>query len=130
MYVIAGDCLIKLHHNNSSVFIFRKFATGSQMEVLLQRSFSDTCILIDKEGDQPIDIQPKLALMVSNVVSSMAFGKTYVCIPGNSKDRCTYVSLFRFPHIILSMHRLRRYNIAYVIRVLWEALLTISTRMS
>ena len=58
--------------------LYRKFASGKQLESLVHRSFTDTCNLIDKENGQPFDPFPKVTLMVYNILASMAFGKTWV----------------------------------------------------
>ena len=63
-------------------FVFnRKFATGKPLESLVHGTFADVmCPAIDKEGGQPFDPYPKLTLLIYNLLSPMAFGKTWVVL--------------------------------------------------
>ena len=63
-------------------FVFnRKFATSKPLESLVHGTFADVmCPAIDKEGGKPFDPYPKLTLLIYNLLSPMAFGKTWVVL--------------------------------------------------
>ena len=59
----------------NSEYLFRKYAMGESLELLLQKNAEDFYKSIDEENGEPFDPYPKLTLMVYNIMASMIMGK-------------------------------------------------------